>query len=59
MIARVVAWSTRRPLVVLVVALLVAAGGAFARSRLTRDALPDLANPQIVLVSLLADPSDV
>ena len=51
MIGQVVAWSTRRPWLVLVAALFLAAGGELARRRLRRDAIPDLSSPQIVLVA--------
>jgi Cu(I)/Ag(I) efflux system membrane protein CusA/SilA len=50
-IGHIVAWSTRRPWLVIAVALLLAAGGELARRALARDAIPDLANPQIVLVA--------
>jgi copper/silver efflux system protein len=50
-IARTVAWSARHSLFVLLVTLLAAAGSYFAQRSLARDALPDLADPQIVLVA--------
>ena len=51
MIARIVSWSTRRSWIVMAVALLLAVGGELARRALGRDAIPDLSNPQIVLVA--------
>jgi copper/silver efflux system protein len=51
LIGRVVAWSTRRPWLVIAVALLLAASGELARRGLARDAIPDLSNPQVVLVA--------
>ena len=51
MIGRIVAWSTRRSWLVIAIALLLALGGELARRALARDAIPDLANPQIVLVA--------
>ena len=51
MIARVVAWTGRHPRFVLAAALLAAAGGEAARRSLPRDAIPELADPQIVLVA--------
>jgi Cu(I)/Ag(I) efflux system membrane protein CusA/SilA len=50
-IARLVAWSTQRPWLVIVAALLFAAGGETARRGVRRDAIPDLSSPQIVLVA--------
>ncbi len=51
MIARVVAWSSRHPWVVIALALLVSASGALGGRALSRDAVPDLADPQIVLIA--------
>jgi Cu(I)/Ag(I) efflux system membrane protein CusA/SilA len=51
MIARVVAACARRPYVVLVVAALTAAGGYLSQRSLARDAIPDLSDPQLVLVA--------
>ncbi|MDP9002576.1 MAG: efflux RND transporter permease subunit, partial [Myxococcota bacterium] len=51
MIERVVAWATRRPWLVIAVAALLGAFGEVARRRLNRDAIPDLSDPQIVLVA--------
>lgn len=50
MIARIVAWSSRHSWVVLWVAVILAATGELARRALGGDAIPDLSNPQIVLV---------
>jgi Cu(I)/Ag(I) efflux system membrane protein CusA/SilA len=50
-IARVVAWCTRHHWIVIVAALAVAAAGELARRGLARDAIPDLSDPQIVLVA--------
>ena len=49
MIARVVAFCARRPLSVLLSALLVAFGCYWAQRSLARDAIPDLSDPQIAL----------
>ncbi len=51
MIARVVAWCTRHHWIVLGAALVLAAAGELARQALPRDAIPDLSDPQIVLVA--------
>jgi Cu(I)/Ag(I) efflux system membrane protein CusA/SilA len=51
MIAALVAWSTRRPWRVILAALLLAVAGELARRNLASDAIPDLSNPQIVLVA--------
>lgn len=51
MISRVVTWSTRHPWLVLIAALLLVIGGELGRRGLGRDAVPDLSNPQIVLVA--------
>jgi Cu(I)/Ag(I) efflux system membrane protein CusA/SilA len=50
-IASVVAWTGHHPRFVLAAALLAAAGGEAARRSLARDAIPELADPQIVLVA--------
>jgi Cu(I)/Ag(I) efflux system membrane protein CusA/SilA len=49
-IASVVAWCVRHRLVVVVAALVLAAGGELGRRSLSRDVLPNLSDPQIVLV---------
>ena len=51
MLARVVAWCTRHSGFVLALALVLAAGGEAARRGLSRDVIPDLSDPQIVLVA--------
>jgi Cu(I)/Ag(I) efflux system membrane protein CusA/SilA len=51
MIARVVAWCTRRHWIVIAAALILASAGELARRSLSRDAIPDLSDPQIVLVA--------
>ncbi|HKQ67988.1 MAG TPA: efflux RND transporter permease subunit, partial [Polyangiaceae bacterium] len=50
MITRVVEWSTRRPWLVIVASLALAIAGWVGRRTLSRDVLPDLAEPQLVLV---------
>ncbi|HVX94628.1 MAG TPA: efflux RND transporter permease subunit, partial [Polyangia bacterium] len=47
---RLVAWSARHPRLVLATALAVLLAGVVARRALRRDAIPDLSEPQIVLV---------
>jgi copper/silver efflux system protein len=49
--ARVVAWSTRHPSIVLGAAVAIAIAGGLARKALPRDVIPDLSDPQIVLVA--------
>jgi len=51
MTARLVAWCARRPGLVLAAALVVAAAGELSRRSLRRDVLPDVSDPQIVLVA--------
>jgi Cu(I)/Ag(I) efflux system membrane protein CusA/SilA len=51
MTARIVDWSARHPRVVLLGALTLALVGVMARQSLSRDAIPDLSDPQIVLVA--------
>jgi Cu(I)/Ag(I) efflux system membrane protein CusA/SilA len=51
MISRLVAWSARHHWTVIVVALVLAIGCDLARRRLSRDVIPDLADPQIALVA--------
>jgi len=50
-IDRVVAWSARHHWIVIALALLLAGTGEVARRALSRDVVPDLADPQIVLVA--------
>lgn len=51
MIASLIAWCTRRHWIVLAAALVLGMAGELARRALPRDAIPDLSNPQIVLVA--------
>jgi Cu(I)/Ag(I) efflux system membrane protein CusA/SilA len=51
MIAGVVAWCTRRSWIVIAAALVLASAGELARRSLARDAIPDLSDPQILLVA--------
>jgi copper/silver efflux system protein len=51
MIGRLVAWSTRRAWLVLGLGLALAVAGALAHRALSRDVIPDLSDPQIVLVA--------
>jgi Cu(I)/Ag(I) efflux system membrane protein CusA/SilA len=48
---RLLAWCARHHVVVIVVAALLAAVGDLARRELSRDVVPDLADPQIGLVA--------
>jgi copper/silver efflux system protein len=50
-VSSTVAWSARRPWIVIVAALFAAMAGALAGRGLDRDAIPDLSSPQIVLVA--------
>ncbi len=50
MISRLVAWCTRQSWIVIAVAIVVAACGEWARRSLSRDAVPDLSDPQVGLV---------
>ena len=51
MIARLLAASARRRIWILAAALLLLAAGTVAARHLARDAIPDLSDPQIVLVA--------
>jgi Cu/Ag efflux pump CusA len=51
-IGRLIGWCTRHSRVVLAAAAMLAVGGEWARRSLSRDAVPDLSDPQI---GLLAD----
>ncbi len=51
MILRIVAFCARHPLLVLVSTLLTAAACLLAERQLVRDAIPDLSDPQVVLVA--------
>src|SRR5262245_11442908 len=50
MIARLVGWCTRRSTVVIAAMLVVGLGGEWARRSLSRDAVPDLSDPQVGIV---------
>jgi Cu(I)/Ag(I) efflux system membrane protein CusA/SilA len=50
-IARLVAWCARRHWLVIAAALAAVVGGDLGRRRLSRDVVPDLADPQIGLVA--------
>jgi Cu(I)/Ag(I) efflux system membrane protein CusA/SilA len=50
-LARLVAWSARRPRAVVAAAIIVALAGEVGRRRVARDMLPDLSDPQVVLVA--------
>ncbi len=49
-IARLVGWSARNLRLVVLGSLLVAAAGLLARHRLSRDVIPDLSDPQVVVL---------
>ena len=51
MTTRLVAWSARHPWVVLALLAVAVTAGELGRRRLPRDAIPDLSDPQIVLVA--------
>ncbi|MDP9034889.1 MAG: efflux RND transporter permease subunit, partial [Myxococcota bacterium] len=51
MIGRVVAWSARHPWVVIACAALLAVASALGGRTLSNDVVPDVADPQIVLVA--------
>ncbi|MFL5304859.1 MAG: efflux RND transporter permease subunit [Polyangia bacterium] len=51
MTRRIVGWCARHPWTVIAVALAAAVGGDLARRRLSRDVVPDVADPQIGLVA--------
>ena len=51
MTARLVAWCTRHSWLVLALALAVGAAGELARRSLSRDVIPDLSDPQLVIVA--------
>ena len=58
LIARVVEWCTRRYRLVLVVAAAGGLGGELSRRSLSRDAVPDLSDPQIgVVVDWMGHPA--
>ncbi|MDP9151950.1 MAG: efflux RND transporter permease subunit, partial [Myxococcota bacterium] len=51
MIGRVVAWSACHPWIVIACAVLLSVAGALGGRNLSRDVVPDVADPQIVLVA--------
>lgn len=51
MIDRIVGWCTRRHFIVIGVALVLAVVGERARRSLSRDAIPELSDPQIAVVA--------
>jgi Cu(I)/Ag(I) efflux system membrane protein CusA/SilA len=51
LISRLVAWSARHPVLVALVTLALALAGEWSRRGLPRDAIPDLSDPQVVLVA--------
>jgi Cu(I)/Ag(I) efflux system membrane protein CusA/SilA len=50
-IGRLVGWCTRHSRIVIAAAVVLAIGGEWARRSLSRDAVPDLSDPQIGLVA--------
>ncbi|MGH2899284.1 MAG: efflux RND transporter permease subunit, partial [Solirubrobacteraceae bacterium] len=48
---RLAAWCSRHPWIVLAIALVLGVGGELGRRGLSRDVIPDLSDPQIVLVA--------
>lgn len=51
MMARIVAWCTRHSWIVIACAIALALAGELSRRRLSRDAVPDLSDPQIGVVA--------
>ena len=51
MIARIIAWSARNLLIVLFAAALAAASGAYAVKTLPLDAIPDLSDVQVIVLT--------
>lgn len=49
LVARVIEWSVRNPLLVSIFALLILAGGIFAIQRTPLDAIPDLSDTQVII----------
>jgi len=57
-ISRLVAWCTSQSRIVIAVAIVLAAGGEWARRSLSRDAVPDLSDPQVgLLVDWMGHPA--
>src|SRR5205823_425043 len=52
---RIVAWCTRHAWLVIAIAIAIGAGGELARRALSRDVIPDLSDPQVVLVATWMD----
>ena len=50
MIRHCVAWCSRHSMIVIVIAVVLGLSGELARRRLSRDAVPDLSDPQIGLI---------
>jgi Cu(I)/Ag(I) efflux system membrane protein CusA/SilA len=48
---RLMAWSERHSRMILILALVIAVAGGLARRSLSRDAITDLSDPQIVLIA--------
>jgi len=48
---RLMAWSARHSRMILILALLIAVAGGLARRSLSRDAITDVSDPQIVLIA--------
>ncbi len=48
---RLMTWSTRHSRMILILALLIAVAGGLARRSLSRDAITDVSDPQIVLIA--------
>lgn len=49
LVARVIDWSARNPLIVLILALVILAGGIFALQQTPLDAIPDLSDTQVII----------
>jgi len=49
LVARVIEWSVRNPLLISIFALLILAGGIFAIQRTPLDAIPDLSDTQVII----------
>ena len=58
MISRLVSWSHRRSAVVLAATVIAGLGGEWARRSLSRDAVPDLSDPQVgIIVDWMGHPA--
>ena len=49
MIARIIEWSARNIMIVLIATLLAVAGGIYALRHLPLDAIPDLSDTQVIV----------